>query len=71
MNQRIPEVIRVLAAGGMSSPKQHQFASLLIDLGELLHHHADSHTHPAAESRRATLAVELPVPNREDTPDDS
>ncbi|GAA1974763.1 hypothetical protein [Amycolatopsis minnesotensis] len=51
VNQRVPDVIRALAIGDMLPLKQHQFAGLLIQLGELLHRHADSRL-PATDGGR-------------------
>jgi len=44
VNQHVPRLISGLLTGGMPPVKQHEFASLLIELGELLHQHADDHT---------------------------
>jgi hypothetical protein len=41
IHEHLPRLIRELLADELSVAKQHQFASLLIELGELLHQHAD------------------------------
>jgi hypothetical protein len=39
--QHIPRVTTDLLADGLPAAKQHEFAGLLTDLGELMHDHAD------------------------------
>lgn len=41
VNQHVPRLATELLAGALPTAKQHEFAGLLIELGELLHSHAD------------------------------
>jgi hypothetical protein len=41
VNQHVPSVAAALLAGSLPVSKQHEFAGLLTELGELLHSHAD------------------------------
>lgn len=41
VNQHIPRVATELLTGTLPPERQHEFAGLLIELGELLHLHAD------------------------------
>ncbi|GAA1992691.1 hypothetical protein [Amycolatopsis minnesotensis] len=58
VQRRLPEVMLALAYGGVAADKQHEFASRVCEVGELLHQHADRHT--AEDIRWALLEVELP-----------
>ncbi|WP_370949766.1 hypothetical protein AB5J62_19890 [Amycolatopsis sp. cg5] len=40
-NEHIPRVATELLTGTLPPGRQHEFAALLIELGELLHSHAD------------------------------
>lgn len=41
VDKHVPTVAAALLAGLLSAAKQHEFAGLLSELGELLHSHAD------------------------------
>ncbi|WP_158879456.1 hypothetical protein [Amycolatopsis anabasis] len=41
VNGQVPGVVRALLDGKLSAERQHTFATLLVDLGELLHEDAD------------------------------
>jgi hypothetical protein len=40
VSKHVPRVVTDLLAGTLSVAKQHEFAGLLVELGELLHSHA-------------------------------
>jgi hypothetical protein len=42
INQHMPQMVNDVLIGQMPPAKQHEFADLLIELGELLHRHADT-----------------------------
>jgi hypothetical protein len=42
VNQHMPRVVSDVLIGQMPAAKQHDFADLLVELGELLHHHAET-----------------------------
>jgi hypothetical protein len=46
VNRHVPTVVNALQAGTLPAAKQHEFGGLLIELGELLHHHADEPPSP-------------------------
>lgn len=50
VNQHMPHVATGLLTGALSPAKQHEFAGLLTNLGDLLHQHADDHRSPAQGS---------------------
>lgn len=51
----LPIAALELREGVMPPERQHQLGSLLIDLGQLLHKHADDHTEPAEVTRQRAL----------------
>lgn len=51
----LPIAALELREGLMPLERQHQLGSLLIELGELLHKHADDHTEPTEVTRQRAL----------------
>jgi hypothetical protein len=65
VNAHVPRIIMGLVINDLSPLKQHAFAALLIELGELLHHHADDQTPPNGRQRLsepAALSPDAPGP---------
>jgi len=60
VNAHVPRIILGLAAGDLLVDKQHAFAALLIELGELLHQHADDQTPPNGRQLPGELAIVPP-----------
>jgi hypothetical protein len=48
VNKHVPRIIVGLVTSGLSPVKQHAFGALLIELGELVHQHANSQTPPSS-----------------------
>ena len=53
----LPIAALELREGLMPPERQHQLGSLLIELGELLHKHADTQTEPAEMTGRRSLVL--------------
>jgi hypothetical protein len=53
----LPIAALQLREGELSPERQHELGSLLIQVGELLHHHADLGTEPAGITRRRSLST--------------
>lgn len=51
----LPIAALQIREGEISPERQHQLGSLLIDLGELLHKHADTQTEPTETIRQRSL----------------
>jgi hypothetical protein len=63
-NQHLPRMVNDVLLGQMPPKKQHEFAELLIELGELLHRNADADAEQAkpAVSSGDTTARDTPPP---------
>jgi hypothetical protein len=62
INQHLPRMVNDVLLGQMPPKKQHEFAELLIELGELLHRHADAEQAKPAVSSGDTTARDTHLP---------
>lgn len=74
VNRHVPLIASSLLSGTLPEAKQHEFARLLIELGELLHSHADvqeasaKSAIPAEGGRHVLRQPAMPTNTADDPP---